>query len=136
MFHNSQAVLAVSLEPNPTIFQKTIALNDFYFGMEGFEFPMASSLPSDAVDKVAHNVLQCGYRGQAHEQGDKAANITILDREVDVKKQHESIVALLANVEQRIAVSSNDRGKRHPHRTTQHVRDRGQACSAVDVPHD
>jgi hypothetical protein len=37
MFHNSQAVLAVSLEPNPTIFQKTIALNDFYFGMDGFE---------------------------------------------------------------------------------------------------
>jgi choline dehydrogenase-like flavoprotein len=42
MFHNSQAVLAVSLEPNPTIFQKTIALNDFYFGMEGFEYPMGN----------------------------------------------------------------------------------------------
>src|SRR3954452_7443625 len=88
---------------------------------------MASSLPSDAVDKVAHNVVQCGYRGQAHEQGDKAANITILDREVDVKEQHQSIAAPLANIEQRIAVSSNDRGKRHPHRSTQHVRDRGQA---------
>jgi choline dehydrogenase-like flavoprotein len=42
MFHNSQAVLAISLEPNPTIFQKTIALNDFYFGMEGFEYPMGN----------------------------------------------------------------------------------------------
>jgi choline dehydrogenase-like flavoprotein len=42
MFHNSQAVLAVSLEPNPTIFQKTIALNDFYFGMEGFAYPMGN----------------------------------------------------------------------------------------------
>ncbi|MGB8092854.1 MAG: GMC family oxidoreductase [Pseudolabrys sp.] len=42
MFHNSQAVLAVSLEPNPTIFQKTLALNDFYFGMEGFEYPMGN----------------------------------------------------------------------------------------------
>jgi len=42
MFHNSQAVLAVSLEPNPTIFQKTIALNDFYFGMDGFEYPMGN----------------------------------------------------------------------------------------------
>jgi len=40
MFHNSQAVLAISHEPNPTIFQKTIALNDFYFGMDGFEYPM------------------------------------------------------------------------------------------------
>jgi choline dehydrogenase-like flavoprotein len=42
MFHNSQAVLAISREPNPTIFQKTIALNDFYFGMDGFEYPMGN----------------------------------------------------------------------------------------------
>ena len=42
MFHNSQAVLAISHEPNPTIFQKTIALNDFYFGMDGFEYPMGN----------------------------------------------------------------------------------------------
>jgi choline dehydrogenase-like flavoprotein len=42
MFHNSQAVLAISLESNPTIFQKTLALNDFYFGMEGFEYPMGN----------------------------------------------------------------------------------------------
>jgi choline dehydrogenase-like flavoprotein len=42
MFHNSQAVLAISLEPNPTMFQKTISLNDFYFGMDGFEYPMGN----------------------------------------------------------------------------------------------
>ena len=42
MFHNSQAVLAISLEPNTTIFQKTLALNDFYFGMDGFEYPMGN----------------------------------------------------------------------------------------------
>ena len=42
MFHNSQAVLALSREPNPTMFQKTIALNDFYFGMDGFEYPMGN----------------------------------------------------------------------------------------------
>jgi choline dehydrogenase-like flavoprotein len=42
MFHNSQAVLAISLEPNPTIYQKTLAVNDFYFGMEGFEYPMGN----------------------------------------------------------------------------------------------
>lgn len=42
MFHNSKAVLALSREPNPTIFQKTLALNDFYFGMEGFEYPMGN----------------------------------------------------------------------------------------------
>jgi choline dehydrogenase-like flavoprotein len=42
MFHNSQAVLAISREPNPTVFQKTIALNDFYFGMDGFAYPMGN----------------------------------------------------------------------------------------------
>src|SRR6516165_2142115 len=42
MFHNSQAVLALSREPNPTMFQKTIAVNDFYFGMDGFEYPMGN----------------------------------------------------------------------------------------------
>jgi hypothetical protein len=42
MFHNSQAVLALSREPNPTMFQKTLALNDFYFGTEGFEYPMGN----------------------------------------------------------------------------------------------
>jgi len=42
MFHNSQAVLALSLEPNPTKFQKTLSINDFYFGMEGFEYPMGN----------------------------------------------------------------------------------------------
>src|SRR5207237_8848203 len=42
MFHNCTAVLAISKEPNPTQFQKTLALNDFYFGMEGFAYPMAN----------------------------------------------------------------------------------------------
>lgn len=42
MFHNSQAVLALSREPNLTKFQKTLSLNDFYFGMEGFGYPMGN----------------------------------------------------------------------------------------------
>jgi choline dehydrogenase-like flavoprotein len=42
LFHNSQAVLALSREPNPTIFQKTLAVNDFYFGMDGFDYPMGN----------------------------------------------------------------------------------------------
>jgi choline dehydrogenase-like flavoprotein len=42
MYHNSTAVLAISREPNLTFFQKTIALNDFYFGTDGFEFPMGN----------------------------------------------------------------------------------------------
>jgi choline dehydrogenase-like flavoprotein len=43
MFHNSQAVLALSKEENPTVFQKTLGLNDFYFsGGEDFDFPLGN----------------------------------------------------------------------------------------------
>ena len=42
MFHDSIAVLALSREENPTVFQKTLGLNDFYFGTDDFEFPMGN----------------------------------------------------------------------------------------------
>jgi choline dehydrogenase-like flavoprotein len=42
MFHNSQAVLALSREENPTIFQKTLGINDFYFSGPDFDFPMGN----------------------------------------------------------------------------------------------
>jgi choline dehydrogenase-like flavoprotein len=42
VFHDSQAVLALSHEPNPTVFQKTLGLNDFYFGTDDFPFPMGN----------------------------------------------------------------------------------------------
>ncbi len=43
MFHNSQAVLALSREENPTIFQKTLGVNDFYLkGTEDFDFPLGN----------------------------------------------------------------------------------------------
>src|SRR5436305_6666786 len=42
MFHNSQAVLALSKEPNPTVFQKTLGVNDFYFASKDYEYPMGN----------------------------------------------------------------------------------------------
>jgi choline dehydrogenase-like flavoprotein len=42
MFHNSQAVLALSKEPNPTIFQKTLGLNDFYLSGGEFAYPLGN----------------------------------------------------------------------------------------------
>ena len=41
-FHNSQAVLALSKEENPTVFQKTLGLNDFYFGSDDYEYPLGN----------------------------------------------------------------------------------------------
>ena len=42
MFHNSQAVLALSKNENPTIFQKTLGLNDFYFASEAADYPLGN----------------------------------------------------------------------------------------------
>jgi choline dehydrogenase-like flavoprotein len=42
MFHASQAVLALSRDENPTVFQKTLGLNDFYFGADDFDFPLGN----------------------------------------------------------------------------------------------
>jgi choline dehydrogenase-like flavoprotein len=42
VFHNSRAFLAVSTEKNDTRFQKTLGLNDYYFGDVDFDFPMGN----------------------------------------------------------------------------------------------
>jgi choline dehydrogenase-like flavoprotein len=42
MFHDSTAVLALSREENPTVYQKTLGLNDFYFGADDFEYPLGN----------------------------------------------------------------------------------------------
>ena len=53
MFHNSQAVLAISKEPNPTVFQKTLGVNDFYFASDAWEFPMGN------IQMVGKSVAEC-----------------------------------------------------------------------------
>jgi len=40
MGHVNSVLMAVSLCPNPTVFQKTLAVNDFYFGSKEWEYPM------------------------------------------------------------------------------------------------
>jgi len=40
MFHNSKAVVALAKEPNDTVFQKTLAINDFYLGADGYDWPV------------------------------------------------------------------------------------------------
>ena len=39
MYHNSKAVVALSKEANDTVFQKTLGVNDFYFGMPDLRVP-------------------------------------------------------------------------------------------------
>ena len=40
MRHNNSAFMAVSRTPNETVFQKTMALNDFYLGCDDWDFPL------------------------------------------------------------------------------------------------
>ncbi len=40
MCHNNSALLALSKRPNPTVFQKTLGVNDFYFGDETVDTPL------------------------------------------------------------------------------------------------
>jgi choline dehydrogenase-like flavoprotein len=42
MFHDSQAVLALSREENTTVYQKTLGLNDFYLGADDFDYPLGN----------------------------------------------------------------------------------------------
>jgi choline dehydrogenase-like flavoprotein len=42
MYHNCKAVVALAHEPNTTVFQKTVAVNDWYFGDDAFDYPMGN----------------------------------------------------------------------------------------------
>jgi len=42
MFHNSQAVLALSKDENPTVFQKTLGLIDFYLRGRDVDYPLGN----------------------------------------------------------------------------------------------
>jgi choline dehydrogenase-like flavoprotein len=40
MGHTNSVVMAISRQPNPTVFQKTLGLNDFYFASHDWPYPM------------------------------------------------------------------------------------------------
>jgi choline dehydrogenase-like flavoprotein len=53
MGHVNSVLLAISRTPNPTVFQKTLAVNDFYFGDGDFHFPMGHISFVGKLDAVA-----------------------------------------------------------------------------------
>jgi choline dehydrogenase-like flavoprotein len=42
MAHNNTALMSIGWNINSTMFQKTICINDFYFGDDGFKYPMGN----------------------------------------------------------------------------------------------
>jgi choline dehydrogenase-like flavoprotein len=53
MAHINSVLLAISKTPNPTVFQKTLAVNDFYFGDAEFPFPMGHISFVGKLDAIA-----------------------------------------------------------------------------------
>jgi len=51
MKHVLGSVIGVTKRPNPTAFQKTLSINDFYWGEEGFPFPMGQIQTLGKVNK-------------------------------------------------------------------------------------
>src|SRR5205814_2224044 len=57
MGHVNSVLMALSKCPNPTVFQKTLALNDFYFGAPEWEYPMGHI---SFVGKLDADTLRAG----------------------------------------------------------------------------
>ncbi len=57
MGHLNSVVMAISREPNPSVFQKTLALNDFYFRSEESDFPLGHI---SFVGKLDRDTLAAG----------------------------------------------------------------------------
>src|SRR5438445_68563 len=57
MGHVNSVLMALSRCPNPTVFQKTLALNDFYFGSEEWDYPMGHI---SFVGKLDGDTLRAG----------------------------------------------------------------------------
>jgi choline dehydrogenase-like flavoprotein len=57
MGHVNSVLMAISKCPNPTVFQKTLGLNDFYFGSPEWEYPMGHV---SFVGKLDADTLRAG----------------------------------------------------------------------------
>lgn len=57
MRHKISAIVALGVKPNPTVYPKTLAVNDFYWGEPGFPYPMGhvQTLGNITEDRAAAN---------------------------------------------------------------------------------
>ncbi len=100
MCHNNSALIAISRTPNPTRFQKTLGLNDFYFGSDGDAVPLGhiqmlgktdatmflgethNLLPGIAADTLAKHALDFWLTSEDLPDPD---NRVLLDRDGGVR---------------------------------------------------
>src|SRR5207253_9716874 len=62
MGHVNSVLMALSKCPNPTVFQKTLSVNDFYFATKKWEYPMGHI---SFVGKLDGDTLKAGARKMA-----------------------------------------------------------------------
>ncbi len=53
MKHVLGSIIGVTRKPNPTLFQKTLSINDFYWGEAGYDYPMGQVQTLGKVSKEA-----------------------------------------------------------------------------------
>ncbi|MBL8576229.1 MAG: GMC family oxidoreductase [Mesorhizobium sp.] len=70
MVHNQTALMGLSLRKNPTVFQKTLALNDWYFGDAAFPWPMGQM---QMLGKLQGGMLTANVRYLPKSLGDAMA---------------------------------------------------------------
>lgn len=68
MKHVLGSIVAVSRELNPTIFQKTISINDFYWGEPGYDYPMGQIQTTGKVNAEALSLNPAPYLPLTPEQ--------------------------------------------------------------------
>jgi choline dehydrogenase-like flavoprotein len=68
MKHVLGSIIGVSKKPNPTKFQKTLSINDFYWGEEGYEYPMGQIQTLGKVSKEALEGNAAAYAPLTPEQ--------------------------------------------------------------------
>ena len=70
MKHQNGAIIGVSTKPNLTSFQKTLAINDFYWGDEDFDYPMGhvqllGKVNADMIAQESPSVLGISFQNRS-----------------------------------------------------------------------
>ena len=65
MGHVNSVLMAISKCPNPTVFQKTLSVNDFYFGSDDCEYPMGHISFVGKLDGETLRGRRAGHRARA-----------------------------------------------------------------------
>ncbi len=65
MRHNQSVLMALLRKPNETVFQKTLALSDFYFGAPDWEYPLGliQMCATSHADQIRARRCRPGWTG-------------------------------------------------------------------------